>query len=233
LAEKLSPIKVSLCLLTWNEIAGCKIDIPRIPRIFDRVYAIDNSSIDGTIKYLEQNGIEVIQQSSKSYNGAYRDAIRAAGDSAVVFFHPKGTIDVGSLNVAHTKMKNGIDFLLASRISRGAQNEEDHRLFKPRKWFVIFVALISKIRWGLGKNLYLNDPLHGYRGLSPSFYSDLALKSEGVTADLEMIRHAYKGKFASKTFPVIEIERASGSTHFPAVPTGRKILKFLFTSRNN
>lgn len=204
------------------------MDIPKIPKIFDRIYAIDNSSQDGTVEYLEQNGIEVVRQSSKSYNGAYRDAISVAGDSAVVFFHPKGTIDVESLTVAQTKMKSGTDFLLASRISKGAQNEEDHRLLKPRKWFVIFIALISKIRWGLKKNIYLNDPLHGYRGLSSAFMSNLELHSIGITADVEMIRHAYKGRFTLEVFPVKEIERPDGDTHFPAITTGKKILRYVF-----
>ena len=115
LNEKTSQ-QVSLCLLTWNEFEGCKIDIPQLPKIYDRVFAVDNSSHDGTKEFLEENGIEVFQQNSKTYNGAYRDAIEIAGDSAVVFFHPKGTVNVNRLRTIFEKMKNGSDFVLASRI---------------------------------------------------------------------------------------------------------------------
>jgi glycosyltransferase involved in cell wall biosynthesis len=228
MTQQESTIKVSLCLLTWNEIEGCKIDIPRIPKIFDRIYAIDNSSIDGTVEFLEESGIDVFRQISKSYNGAYRDAIQVAGDSAVVFFHPKGTISVESLGTALTKMKNGSDFVLASRIAKEAQNEEDHHLIKPRKWFVIFIALVCKIRWGLKRKVYLDDPLHGYRGLSHSYMKTLQLKDLGITADVEMIRHAYMGDFIVDVFPVKEVERPDGDTHFPAITTGKKILKYVF-----
>ena len=223
-----SKVQVSLCLLTWNEVEGCKRDIPRIPVGFDRIYAVDNSSIDGTCDFLAQNGVEVFQQITKSYNGAYIDAIKIAADSAVVFFHPKGTIDVESLSTALGKMKAGGDFVLASRISRGARNEEDYRLIKPRKWFVVFIANTCKIRWGLKSEAYLNDPLHGYRGLSPLFMQTLKLRNVGVTADVEMIRHAYLGDFKLDTFPVIENQRPDGVTHFPAFATGRRILKYVF-----
>jgi glycosyltransferase involved in cell wall biosynthesis len=223
-----SNLKVSLCLLTWNEVEGCKIDIPKLPKNFDRIYAIDNSSVDGTIEFLQRSGIEVLKQNTKSYNGAYKDAILAAGDSAVVFFHPKGTIDVESLEIAIAKMKSGSDFVLASRISKQAVNEEDHRLIKPRKWFVILIALICKARWGIKRRVYLDDPLHGYRGLSSKFMETLNLKNSGITADVEMIRHAYLGQFTIDSFPVREVERLNGGTHFPAFATGKQILKYVF-----
>jgi hypothetical protein len=222
-----SGVKVFLCLLTWNELEGCKIDIPLIPPVFDRIYAIDNSSLDGTEEFLLENGIEVIKQKTKTYNGAYIDAIEHSQESSIVFFHPKGTINVESLLEAESAMRNGKDFVLASRISIGAQNEEDLHLFKPRKWFVILVALACKIRWGMKKKFYLDDPLHGYRGLSKRFTQTLNLKNTGVTADIEMIRHAYKGNFTISSFPVTENARVEGSTHFPAITTGKKILKYL------
>jgi glycosyltransferase involved in cell wall biosynthesis len=222
-------LRVSLCLLTWNELEGCKRDLPKIPPVFDRIYAIDNSSVDGTVEFLIENGIEVIKQDTKTYNGAYVDAINELQESSVVFFHPKGTINVDSLLDADIAMRSGIDFLLASRIMNGGQNEEDSKLFKPRKWFVLLVSYACKVRWGIGKRFYLDDPLHGYRGLSMSFIQSLELKPSGVTADVEMIKHAYRGGFRLKKFPVVEFPRTIGSTHFPAFSTGKKILRYVFT----
>lgn len=222
---------MSLCLLTWNEVEGCKLDLPLIPKIFDRIYAIDNASTDGTKEYLEKNGVEVFQQITKTYNGAYSDAIQMSGKSAVVFFHPKGTIEPESLSTVLEKIRDGADFVLASRISKGAQNEEDTKLIKPRKWFVIMVAIISKLKWGLRKKTYLDDPLHGYRGLSHSYIQTLNLKSSGITADVEMIRHAYLGDFKLGVIPVKEIKRQAGDTHFPAIQTGQKIIKYLLWSK--
>jgi glycosyltransferase involved in cell wall biosynthesis len=218
---------LSLCLLTWNEIEGCKLDVPNIPKVFDRIYAIDNSSTDGTTEFLIDNGIEVFKQKSRSYNGAYLDAFEISQGNAVIFFHPKGTVNLNSLEIAAREMRSGVDFLLASRNSKGAQNEEDRSIIKPRKWFVYFVAVVSKIRWGMKSKTYLNDPLHGYRGLSSEFIKSVSLNSSGVTADVEMIRHAYLSGLNLKVFSVKEISRPHGKTHFPALSTGRKILKYV------
>lgn len=222
--------KVTLCLLTWNEFKGCEADVPRIPRVFDRIIAIDNSSTDGTVDFLLEQRVEVFKQVTKSYNGAYIDAINLAGDSALVFFHPKGTIDVSTLTVAFEEMKTGTDFLLASRLMKGSRNEEDEKFFKPRKWFVYMVAVACKIKWGSRNKFYLDDPLHGYRGLSSNFIKNLKLRPSATTADIEMIRHAYHAGFLLKKFPVKEFKRPWGDTHFPAFLTGRKILKYLLSA---
>lgn len=221
---------LSLCLLTWNEIEGCKLDVHRIPLIFDRIYAIDNNSTDGTVEFLKKAGIEVINQESKSYNGAYHDAIHHAKNSSIIFFHPKGTIDIESLEIAAEQMRSGVDFLLASRNTRGGKNEEDTKILKPRKWFIIIIALISKIRWGLARGFFLDDPLHGYRGLSSNFMKTLVLHKNAVTADLEMVKHAYKGSFEIQVIPVKESPRITGATHFPAISTGKKILEYILFS---
>jgi hypothetical protein len=35
-------IRISLCLMVWNELEGCKKDVPRLPLDdFEEVYAID------------------------------------------------------------------------------------------------------------------------------------------------------------------------------------------------
>ena len=70
--EKKEGLSVALCLLTWNEIDGCKKDIPKIDmEMFDQVYAVDGGSSDGTIEYIKDQGIDVLVQPTKGYNSAY------------------------------------------------------------------------------------------------------------------------------------------------------------------
>ena len=60
-------MKFSLVLMTLNEIVGCKEIIPRIDKkLFSQLLAIDGGSTDGTIKFLEQNGFEVVIQNKRS-----------------------------------------------------------------------------------------------------------------------------------------------------------------------
>jgi len=43
-------MKITLCLLVFNERAGCEVDVPKLRRdTFDDVYAVDGGSTDGTV----------------------------------------------------------------------------------------------------------------------------------------------------------------------------------------
>ena len=87
-------MKLSLCLLTWNEVRGCRHDVPLIKREhFDEIYAIDGGSTDGTVEYLQSQGISVYRQDKPGYNNAYLSAFRRCSTDALVLFHPKGSVD--------------------------------------------------------------------------------------------------------------------------------------------
>ncbi|MCR4744166.1 MAG: hypothetical protein K5894_02925 [Lachnospiraceae bacterium] len=62
---------VGLCLLTWNELEGCKHDLPLIDKSqFEQIYCIDGGSTDGTVEYLQEQGVEVYQQQKPGLNQA-------------------------------------------------------------------------------------------------------------------------------------------------------------------
>lgn len=221
-------ISVSLCLLTWNEVDGCRLLVPHIPTsLFHEILAIDGGSGDGTAEYLSGEGIMTIRQSQPSYNAAYIEAFQNFSGDAIIFFHPKGTIEVSSLAEMVTCLQQGADLVIASRMLTGARNEEDGRIFPYRKLFGVLLAFVAALRWGGTSRPLVTDPLHGYRGMSRDFIESLSLHSQGVTADLEIVRQAYKGGVEVKEIPVVEIAREHGSTHFPAFKTGRKLLRLL------
>ena len=221
-------MSVSLCLLVWNEAHGCKTELPEIDfSLFDQVFAIDGGSTDGTIEILENAGIEVRPQSRRSYNAAYIDALDFFDTDSVVLYHPKGTIDPSSLPVMLDLLNKGNDLVIASRMMPGAVNEEDDQIIRHRKWFGEGLALASSVRWNRSKAKRITDPLHGYRGCSRKFAYSLNLRATGVTADLEMVQHAYESKAQVVEFPIQESERVEGTTHFPAYKTGKELLKYL------
>ena len=85
-------MKISLCLMVWNEISGCEIDVPNLPlEIFDEVYAIDGGSTDGTVEYLQSKNIIVHKQPKIGLNAAYIHANGVSNCDAVVVFFPKAT----------------------------------------------------------------------------------------------------------------------------------------------
>jgi glycosyltransferase involved in cell wall biosynthesis len=223
-------MKITLCLLTFNEIAGCKNDIPQLKKYlnkFDEIYAIDGGSKDGTIEYIEKEGIPVYVQPKKGLNQACHFAIEKCTTDAVIFFHPKGTIPVEDTLKFRDLFENNYDFVIGSRIIKGAINEEDKNFFKPRKWFVMGLALLSSILFNRG-NKILWDVLHGFRGVTIKGYQKMNIKDEGmVTIDIEMVIRSYKSKLKSLEFPTTETARVGGETHFKAIPTGIKIFKYI------
>jgi len=221
-------ISVALCLLTWNEIEGCKVDLPQIDmKKFDQVYAVDGGSSDGTIKYMEDYGVEVIIQPTKGYNQAYLCAFQQCKCDALILFHPKGTVSVKDLYKFRGYFEEGYSLVIASRLLKESSNEEDSSLFRPRKWFVRMIALYSYIIWGRFKYRVLWDVLHGYRGMRVEDFNKLSILDSGISVDVEMVARSYKVGLNYIEFPTKEKGRSYGKTHFPALSSGSSILKYL------
>ena len=137
-------MRIALCLLTWNEIDGVKHDIPLLDRSkFDQLYCVDGGSKDGTVEYLEQNGITVYRQKKRGINGACLEGVAHCKCDAFVFYHPKGTIPIEDIYKFRKYFEDGYEFVVGSRMMAGAHNEEDEHFFKPRKWFVLGTGLLA------------------------------------------------------------------------------------------
>jgi glycosyltransferase involved in cell wall biosynthesis len=218
---------MTLCLLTWNEIDGCRRDVPHLPlEAFDEVFAIDGGSTDGTSAYLESLGIRVFPQEIRGYNGAYISAFRRCSTDALVMFHPKGSIDPAVLREFRSWFERGYDLVVASRLMRGGGNEEDDKLLRPRKWFVRGLGLLAALLWKRDRGMIV-DVLHGCRGMRCDAFFRIDPLDRGVSIDLEMVVRAYRQRMSRVEFPVIEKARLSGTTHFKAWPTGKALLRYL------
>ena len=221
-------MKIALCILTFNELNGCKNDIPLVSMdSFDEVYAVDGGSTDGTIDYLTSMGIPIFVQPKPGYNAAYIHAFEKCQSEALVLFHPKGSIHPSELQKFLHFFDKGYDLVIAGRNIRGARNEEDDKLLKPRKWFVTGLAVLSSVLWRREGN-FIWDVLHGLRGVRKDKFFDMDLLDKGLSMDLELVVKSYKKKLNRIEFPVREYPRAIGTTHFKALPTGAKLLKYIF-----
>lgn len=220
-------LRLSLCLLTWNEIEGCRHDVPRLPLAeFDEVYAVDAGSKDGTVEFLRGLGVPVYPQPVRGYNQAYLHAFKMCTTDALVVFHPKGSVDPTEVIKFRSLFQQGYDLVIASRMIRGARNEEDGKWIRPRKWFVLGLGLASALIWRR-EGPVIWDVLHGFRGMRRERFVEIDLLPYGVTADLEMVVRGYRKQYRMTEIPVSEQFRLAGETHFKAFRTGRQLLAYI------
>ena len=221
-------MKPSLCLLVRNELKGCRIDVPSLPREhFCEVFAVDGGSTDGTVEYLISKGIKVYQQTKKGLNAAYVDANRLAVSDFIVVFFPKGTIETSELLRFRSLLELGNDLVIASRQIRGSTNEEDCKMLKPRKWGVRCLAIFVAILWKR-EGVMLRDVLHGVKGWRRDAFEKMKILDHGLSIDLEMVVRSYKLKLKRVEFPTHEVTRPHGETNFKILPTAKKLLQYLW-----
>lgn len=222
-------MRISLCLLVWNELEGCKIDVPHLPQgIFDEIYAVDGGSSDGTAEYLASAGIPVYLQPKRGLNAAYHHAVERSTCDAVVVFFPKGTISPETTRNFRPLLESGCDLVVASRNIAGAYNEEDTRLFRPRKWGVVGLAAFAALVWRR-EGYWVRDVLHGYKGFTVAGFRKMAPLDHGLSIDIEMVIRSYRLKLKRAEFPVTETARPFGETRFKIVPTAQKLLRYLWS----
>jgi glycosyltransferase involved in cell wall biosynthesis len=214
--------------MVWNELEGCKADLPKLPmNAFDEVYAIDGGSTDGTVEYLTGQGISVFRQPEKGLNAAYIYAVEKSSCDAIVVFFPKGTIEPSSVLQFRPLLESGYELIIASRNVQGGKNEEDDHFLKPRKWAVLALAHLASLLWRR-EGCPIQDVLHGYKGFTISSFRKINPLDFGLSIDIEMVISSYKLRIKRAEIPIIEKARSFGSSHFKMIPTGLKLLKYLW-----
>ena len=219
---------VSLCLLVLNELKGCRMDVPRLPlKEFDEVYAVDGGSTDGTVEFLQQNGIPVYRQPQKGLGAAYIYAVDRSKCEAVVVFFPKGTYTPDDTLRFRPLFEAGYELVVASRNIAGARNEEDGKLFRPRKWLVTAMGLAVAAVWHR-EGWRIRDVLHGFKGFTVKGFRRLNPGGHGVTIDLELAVRSYRLRMKRCEFPTREDPRCYAGTHFKIWPTGKQLARYLW-----
>ena len=147
-------MRVSLVILTLNEIDGLRALYDRIPlSIVEEVVAVDGGSTDGTLEFFTERKCKVIQQTSRGRGEAFRIACDVSSGDAVIFFSPDGNEDPNDISKFLDHVNNGSGLVVASRFLPEAHNEEDEQTFKWRKWANQIFTLFANIIWNKKKHL--------------------------------------------------------------------------------
>jgi len=226
-------MKVALCLLTRNELPCLQVIYPQIPKPsessgFDSVWAIDGGSTDGTLDFFKQHGVPVLGQSKRGRGEAFLMAFDAIDADAYLFFSPDGNEAIQDLAKFKPLLEKGSDLVIASRMMKGAFNEEDVHWWRPRKWANNIFNLLANLFFRKGCP-YITDSINGYRAITKQAAKKLKLSASDYTIEYQMTMRALKQRLKISEFPTIEGQRISGETGAQSLPTGLRFIKRLYT----
>lgn len=218
-------MKISLVFLTRNEIEALPHVFPLVPReLFDDVFAVDGQSTDGTAEFFEQNGVPVLTQKVRGRTEAFRIAMEAAKGDAVIFFSPDGNEDAQDIPKFREHLEKGNDIVIASRMMKGAWNEEDGQFFKWRKWANNVFNLLANICFRRS-GPFITDSINGFRAITKDAFKQLGIDGTGYTVEYQMTIRGFKKRLKMIEFPTHELPRAGGHSQAQSIPTGIAFVK--------
>lgn len=216
-------MKASLILLTLNEIEGVRHIYPQIPQYcVSEILVIDGGSTDGTIEYFRDRDVRVLVQQKRGRGEAFRMAYREAVHAGLIFFSPDGNEDPNDIPRLLSYLQEGFDMVIGSRFMPGGRNEEDDKLFAPRKWANVAFTWVANALWNTGG--YITDTINGYRAITKRASELMNPDAEGYAIEYQMSIRAMKLGLRVKEIPTIEYDRIGGASKAIAIPTGIKFL---------
>ncbi|BDA79180.1 hypothetical protein LPTSP3_g21100 [Leptospira kobayashii] len=220
-------MKITLVILTLNEIVGLKEIFSKIPlKSVDEIIAVDGGSTDGTVEFLKEKKIPVHFQEIKGRGEAFRVAFKKAKGDALILFSPDGNEDPNDIPKFKPLLEAGNDIVIATRMTKDAHNEEDEQFFKWRKWVNNAFTILANIIWNRSK--YVTDTINGFRAITKKTWNEIALDGPGYTIEFQGSIRAFKKKLKIAEFPTYESCRIDNGFGSPSLGTGVAFLKIFF-----
>ena len=220
-------VTVTLVIVTRNEAVGLKALLPRIRfDVFDDFFAVDGNSRDDSVSILESAGVRVLRQSERCLGAAMIEARDQVTTDALVFFHPDGNENPDDLARMAQLLRDGNEFVVASRMIKGAWNEDDAKVLKWRKWANQGFAVLANAIFARDGNR-TSDVTNGFRGITLAAWDRFCLTSKDLTMDYQMVIRALKTGTRITEFATHENHRVEGATNFASLPTGIAELRLL------
>jgi glycosyltransferase involved in cell wall biosynthesis len=219
-------MKKALVILTFNEAEALPKVWDKIPlSAADEVFAVDGGSKDGTRDFLSQKGIKILDQPRRGRGVAFRVAAEATQADAICYFSPDGNENPDDIPKLFKKLEEGYDVAIASRMMKGAFNEEDVHWWRPRKWVNQSFTLAANVLWN--KNSYVTDTINGFRAFKRDKFLGLACDADGFVIEYQSSIRSMKNNLKIAEIPTHEAPRAGGVSTAESWPTGVVFVKQL------
>jgi glycosyltransferase involved in cell wall biosynthesis len=174
-------LKVTLLVLTLNEIEGMKTIMPRVRREWcDQIIILDGGSTDGTIEYAKEHGYFVYFQKGPGIRHAYTEILPYIEGDVILTFSPDGNSVPELIPTLIEKMKEGHDMVIGSRYLDGAKSEDDDLITGFGNWF--FTKTINVLHGG-----HYTDAMVLFRAYKTKVIYDLDLDKDEAYSMVEKL----------------------------------------------
>jgi glycosyltransferase involved in cell wall biosynthesis len=162
-------MKVTLLVMSLNEIEGMKVIMPRIKKEWvDQIIIVDGGSTDGSIEWAKAQGYDVYVQKQKGFRHAYCEVLPLVEGDVILTFSPDGNSIPELIPPIVAKMQEGHDMVIASRYLADATSEDDDFITAFGNW--LFTKTVQVL---FGSNL--TDVMVIYRAYKKQLIYDLEL----------------------------------------------------------
>ncbi len=176
-------LKVTLLVLTLNEIDGVKTIMPRVRREwFDQIIILDGGSTDGTVEYAKEQGYFVYVQKKPGIRHAYSEVLPYIDGDVVLTFSPDGNCIPEQIPILLKKIEEGYDMVIGSRYLDGAKSEDDDLITAFGNW--LFTKTINVLHGG-----HYTDSMGIFRAYKTQLIYDLELHRDEGYSTAEKLFH--------------------------------------------
>ncbi|MBC7742603.1 MAG: glycosyltransferase [Bdellovibrionaceae bacterium] len=226
-----------LCILTLNEFESLQITLPQVIHVNEqmqcsRICAIDGGSTDGTVEFFQKNDIEVLIQNKKGRGEAFKLALNSIEADGFIFFSPDGNENYNDIPILAKHLDEGADLVIASRMMKGAANEEDDQIWRPRKYANLILNFMANLFFNRSGR-YITDSINGFRAITRKAGQLLDLSASDYTIEYQMSIRAMKARLNIVEFPTIEGQRVAGESGIASFPAGLRFMRRLFLEIKN
>jgi glycosyltransferase involved in cell wall biosynthesis len=220
-------LKRALVLLTFNEIEALPKLFDKIPlSAADDVFAVDGGSKDGTVEYLKSKGVRVVGQPRRGRGCAFQVALDSTDAEVLCYYSPDGNEDPNDIPKLFEKLEaGGYDLVVASRMCKGAHNEEDEETLKLRKWVNQAFTFLANALWNRGP--YITDTINGFRAVRADALRRCACNVDGFVIEFLMSIRMMKLGLRVGEIATYESPRLGGQSTAHSWPTGVEFTKQL------
>jgi len=190
-----------------NEIEGVKGIFEKIPiDLFDQFIVMDNHSNDGTIEFLEEHDVNVIQQKNPGRTNALIEAIEHASGDIIVNLSSDGNENPEDIPKILKKFEEGYEMVTASRFLPESKVDVEDDKLRIRVFGNKICAMLVNLCWGTN----VTDTTNALRGFTKSCYKRAKLNTFGYTENFQLTIRCGKLKIKTTEIPTQELPRIGG-----------------------